>query len=150
MKQILLRLFVLFIVSSGCKKDSQPKLPNSEFSFMADGKAYAFNGSLYADKGSRIEKSLFTPEYYVVGKASFDTWLEAKFPETQIKIGTYSVNFTMSVNGIRYDYSKNGILTISTVDNNLASGTFSGEVSQSSGSAPMVISNGRFKDVLVR
>lgn len=150
MKKTWLQLLLTIVIVSGCKKDTMPKLPDSEFSFLLDGKAYTFNGSLYADKGSVLQRQWFAPEYIFLGKASFDTWLQAKFPETQLKLMTYNVDLMMSLDGVRYDHSKNGQLTISTLNNDVASGTFSGEILTSPGSASRVISNGRFKDVLVK
>lgn len=146
----LLHVLLSFILMSACNKASLPKLPESEFTFLLDGKAYAFNGSLYANKGSILERQIFTPEYVLIAKAGFDTWLQAKITETEIKVRTYSVSLMMSLDGKRYDHSTNGTVTISSLHNNLASGTFSGEISETPGSSSITISNGRFKDVLVR
>jgi hypothetical protein len=81
---------------------------------------------------------------------TFENYLSIHFPPGQLAVTTYQVTFRLNINQTYYDFSKNCSLTITALSNGLASGTFYGVVSDLPGSTPITVSNGRFKNVLVR
>jgi hypothetical protein len=152
MKNVSLVCIVALIsLSIACKKTNQPKLPASEFSFSANGAQYVFNGSYYANKGSLIQRSWLVAFIYSFWGQSTEEYLNAAIAADKIEEKTYPVSFQAHLGKIYYDSSHNCTVTIIRLQNNLASGVFSGEVFISGKSmTPLIISNGKFKDVLVK
>jgi hypothetical protein len=151
MKNLSVYLLLIGVFATGCKKNHEPTRPDSEFSFTADGKNYVFNGSFYDYQGSVIEIPWWTYNaYMLIAYNTFENYLSIHFPPGQLAVTTYQVTFGLKINQAYYDFSKNCSLTITALSNGLASGTFYGEVSALPGSTPITVSNGRFKNVLVR
>ena len=152
MKSIILACLAAFLlIFVSCKKTNEPKRPNSQFSFMGNDTRYEFNGSLYAGEGCIIQKSWWSPLYAFFGQSDIkDSYLIADLNTTKIETGTYQVTFRVHLNKVYYDSSRNCTVTITSINNNLANGIFSGEVFQIGTTNAMLISNGSFKDVLIR
>jgi hypothetical protein len=151
MKTIFFITFLIpYIFLVSCKKNSEPNRPNSEFSFTADGIHYTYNGSLFADKGSLMRRPLWSPGYSLIAKASWNEWLWINIPVDDLEEKVYdNVEFSFSMKDKVTLRSQNCTIAITSLHNNLTSGTFSGEVYLSVGSTPILITSGRFKDVKV-
>ena len=146
-------LFIL-LTSLGCKKNSQAT--NPEISFKADGVAYSFSGDwdYLTTKGCSFDAAFVTSLGYTTfaGRTSSDLVFVANVYDAKVEVKTYNVvKFECTLNAIQYPVSKNATLTITKIENNRASGTFSGKVyTSSSSTTPINITNGVFTDVLLR
>ena len=142
-------------MSFECKKNSGVK-PNPEISFKADGVAYSFNGdwNYTTTQGCTFDVTYVTSLGYTsfVGRTSSDMAFEADVYDAKVEIKTYNnVKFDCILNAIHYPVSKNATLAITKIENNRASGNFSGKVYTSSiSTTPINITNGVFTDVLLR
>lgn len=148
-------LLILLIACLGCKKNTGVK-PNPEISFSADGVSYSIKGDWdsVTMKGCRYDASLFSTLGYTTfsGRTSSDLTFEAALYDAKVEIKAYNtVKFDCTLNAVEYPFSKSGSLVITKIENDRASGTFTGKLYISSTSTvPINITNGVFKDVLLR
>ncbi len=147
-------LFILLTTLS-CKKNKEVTT-NPEISFKADGIAYSFSGdwNYSTTQGCTLDATYVTSLGYTsfVGRTSTDLVFEADIYDAKVEVKTYNVvKLDCILNTIHYPVSKNATLVITKIENNRASGTFSGKVYTSSTSTvPINITNGVFTDVLLR
>ncbi len=146
---------ILLSALFSCKKNANVAT-NPEISFKADGVAYSFKGDwdYSTTKGCTFDPTFFTSLGYIsfVGRTSTDLAFEADIYDAKVEVKTYNtVKFDCILNTTHYTYSKNCSLIITKIENNRASGTFSGKVyTTSSSTVPVDITSGVFKDVLLR
>src|SRR6478609_6130546 len=105
MKRIMI-YFLTFLFISGCKKENNT--PSAEFSFLADGVTYTFNGDgVFPNTGSMIQSTngflvAFKKGFYFSG-SSYPNYLSTTIESTILKLQTYNVEFECSVNNKLYN-----------------------------------------------
>jgi len=149
MKKLLLSSLIPLIVLMGCSKKNET--PAAQFSFKADGTLYVFNGDYYAQKGSQISPQTFLPGLYFIGQNTSDNYLGTYIMTNTLDMTTYSVSFALRLNAVDYDSAGNCSVTITKLQNNRATGFFSGEMFlHRQIPTPVVISEGQFANVPIR
>jgi len=145
---------LLFVTLFSCKKSNNE--PVSELSFNADGVIHSYSGdwNFINFTGCSID-DLFTNSlgYFILTGVltQSDEGFDARVHAPTVEAKTYTnVEFECYLNGLHYPISSDCLVSISKIEKGRGSGTFSGKIAKSPSSATVNITNGIFKNVLIR
>jgi hypothetical protein len=129
-KQILLWATFVFMFIGACSKKNDVNADSAaaKMSFNANGKPISVSQDYYAYKGIIIDRQAFVPGYFIQGAWTTDDLLVGYFDAMSISVGSYPAHFQFRNLGDIYDSDSAGMINITKLENNRASGTFSGIV----------------------
>jgi hypothetical protein len=164
-----LSIIVLFVFQLGCNKKDNPPVYSSNFSFKANNSVYAWNFDFAHPSSngfgliSRHDAVGWVPGGYMLSgfKPSQDISLYFFLETNAVATGTYKSVTTVSTPYIQSGYIVNGtyyaplnigdsvMVTISSLSDNKASGTFNAVMHDSTRSIKLEITDGRFNNLII-
>ena len=145
-------LFLILLIMGACSKknDINADSAAAKMSFNANGKLITVSQDYYASKGIIIDHQFFSTGYFIQGAWTTSDLLVGYFEAMTIDIGTYPAHFQYRNLGDIYDSDSAGVINITKLENNRASGTFSGIViMHGRADSVMAITDGVFTHVKV-